>query len=55
MADEDFIELEHGRIWYRQSGGGNAMPVLLLHGGCPHGDRTSREAHQWMMHTGSLY
>lgn len=33
MADEDFIELEHGRIWYRQSGGGNAMPVLLLHGG----------------------
>ena len=33
MADEGFIELEHGRIWYRGSGGGDALPILLLHGG----------------------
>ena len=33
MADEGFIELEHGRIWYRRSGGGDALPILLLHGG----------------------
>jgi proline-specific peptidase len=33
MADEGFIELEHGRIWYRRSGGGSALPILLLHGG----------------------
>lgn len=33
MADEGFIDLEHGRLWYRRSGGGSATPVLLLHGG----------------------
>jgi proline-specific peptidase len=33
MADEDFIELEHGRVWYRRSGGGDRLPILLLHGG----------------------
>lgn len=33
MVDEGFIELEHGRIWYRRSGDGSALPILLLHGG----------------------
>ena len=33
MSHEGFIDLEHGRIWYRQSGGGDALPILLLHGG----------------------
>ena len=33
MSEEGFIELEHGRIWYRRSGGGDALPILLLHGG----------------------
>jgi len=33
MADEGFIELEHGRVWYRRSGGGARLPILLLHGG----------------------
>ncbi|MDZ7669782.1 MAG: alpha/beta fold hydrolase [Gammaproteobacteria bacterium] len=31
--EEGFIDLEHGRIWYRRSGGGSALPVLFLHGG----------------------
>ena len=30
---EGFVELEHGRVWYRTSGGGDATPILLLHGG----------------------
>ena len=33
MADEGYIELEHGRVWYRRSGGGDRLPILLLHGG----------------------
>ena len=33
MADEGYIELEHGRVWYRRSGSGDAKPILLLHGG----------------------
>jgi proline-specific peptidase len=33
MADEGFIELEHGRVWYRRSGAGDALPIVLLHGG----------------------
>lgn len=33
MADEGFIDLEHGRVWYRRSGGGDRLPILLLHGG----------------------
>ncbi|MFM8612600.1 MAG: proline iminopeptidase-family hydrolase [Actinomycetota bacterium] len=33
MADEGFIDLEHGRVWYRRSGGGDRRPILLLHGG----------------------
>ena len=33
MADEGFIELEHGRVWYRKSGSGDALPIVLLHGG----------------------
>jgi proline-specific peptidase len=33
MKDEGYIELEHGRIWYRRSGVSGAMPILLLHGG----------------------
>ncbi|MGI9117572.1 MAG: proline iminopeptidase-family hydrolase [Gaiellales bacterium] len=32
-STEGYIELEHGRIWYRRSGGGDALPILLLHGG----------------------
>ncbi len=33
VEDEGFINLEHGRIWYRRRGGGDAVPILLLHGG----------------------
>lgn len=33
MAEEGFIELEHGRVWYRRRGDGDALPILLLHGG----------------------
>ncbi len=33
MSTEGHIELEHGRVWYRKSGGGDALPILLLHGG----------------------
>lgn len=32
MADEGFIDLEHGRVWYRRSSG-DRRPILLLHGG----------------------
>jgi proline-specific peptidase len=33
MADEGFVEVEGGRVWYRRLGDGDALPVLLLHGG----------------------
>jgi proline-specific peptidase len=33
MADEGYVEVEGGRVWYRRLGGGEALPVLLLHGG----------------------
>src|SRR3954469_12135084 len=33
MADEGYVEVEGGRVWYRRLGGGDALPVLLLHGG----------------------
>lgn len=33
MGEECHIKLEHGRVWYHKSGGGDAMPILLLHGG----------------------
>ena len=33
MAEEGYVDLEHGRVWYRRSGGGDRLPILLLHGG----------------------
>ena len=33
MADEGMIEVEGGKVWYRRLGDGDALPVLLLHGG----------------------
>ena len=33
MADEGYVEVEGGRVWYRRLGEGDALPVLLLHGG----------------------
>lgn len=33
MADEGYVEVDGGRVWYRRLGGGEALPVLLLHGG----------------------
>jgi len=33
MADEGYVEVEGGRVWYRRLGDGDALPVLLLHGG----------------------
>jgi proline-specific peptidase len=34
MADEGYVEVEGGRVWYASlGGGGDAIPVLLLHGG----------------------
>src|SRR6478672_13159665 len=33
MADEGYVEVEGGRVWYGRLGGGDALPVLLLHGG----------------------
>jgi len=33
MADEGYVEGEGGRVWYRRLGEGDALPVLLLHGG----------------------
>ncbi|MEO7966438.1 MAG: proline iminopeptidase-family hydrolase [Gemmatimonadaceae bacterium] len=32
-ADEGFINVEGGRIWYRRVGNGPGTPLLLLHGG----------------------
>lgn len=33
MGNEGYVDLEHGRVWYRRQGGGSATPILLLHGG----------------------
>ena len=33
MADEGYVEVEGGRVWFRRLGEGDALPVLLLHGG----------------------
>jgi proline-specific peptidase len=33
MAAEGYVEVEGGRVWYRRLGDGDALPVLLLHGG----------------------
>jgi len=33
MADDGMIEVEGGNVWYRRLGDGDALPVLLLHGG----------------------
>jgi proline-specific peptidase len=33
MADEGYVDVEGGRVWYRRLGSGDALPVLLLHGG----------------------
>jgi proline-specific peptidase len=32
-ADEGFIQVEGGRIWYHRVGGGAGTPLVLLHGG----------------------
>ena len=33
MAAEGYVEVEGGRVWYRRLGDGDALPILLLHGG----------------------
>jgi proline-specific peptidase len=33
IANEGFIDVTGGRVWYRRYGSGDEMPVLLLHGG----------------------
>jgi proline-specific peptidase len=33
IAKEGFIDVTGGRVWYRQYGGGDQLPVLILHGG----------------------
>jgi proline-specific peptidase len=33
MEAEGYVEVEGGRVWYRRLGDGDALPVLLLHGG----------------------
>jgi proline iminopeptidase len=33
IANEGFIDVTGGRIWFRQFGDGNEMPILILHGG----------------------
>jgi proline-specific peptidase len=33
MGDEGYVEVEGGRVWYRRLGHGEALPILLLHGG----------------------
>jgi proline iminopeptidase len=32
-ADENYLAVHGGRIWYKLSGAGNATPAILLHGG----------------------
>jgi proline iminopeptidase len=32
-AGENYLEVPGGRIWYKVSGGGSGIPVILLHGG----------------------
>ena len=33
MRTEGFLELPNGRVWWRREGDGDALPILLLHGG----------------------
>ncbi len=33
IANEGYVNVEGGRIWYRQVGGGDGTPLLVLHGG----------------------
>ncbi len=33
VAGEGFVEVQGGRVWYEIVGSGNAVPLLLLHGG----------------------
>ena len=33
MESEGYVEVEGGRVWYQRLGEGDALPVLLLHGG----------------------
>lgn len=33
MRSEGYLELPYGRVWWRCEGTGDALPVLLLHGG----------------------
>lgn len=33
MRIEGYLELPNGRVWWRCEGTGDALPVLLLHGG----------------------
>ena len=33
MSEEGYIDVTGGRVWYRRYGGGDATPVLILHGG----------------------
>ena len=33
MRTEGYLELPNGRVWWRREGAGDALPILLLHGG----------------------
>ncbi len=33
MCTEGYLELSNGRVWWRREGAGDALPILLLHGG----------------------
>ena len=33
MVDQGFVDVPGGRVWYRRFGGGDELPVLILHGG----------------------
>jgi proline iminopeptidase len=33
MRTEGYLELSNGRVWWRREGAGDALPILLLHGG----------------------
>ena len=33
MREEGSIDVTGGRVWYRREGGGDRIPLLILHGG----------------------
>jgi proline iminopeptidase len=33
VTKEGFLQVNGGRVWYRVTGGGDGVPIILLHGG----------------------